>query len=490
MQAIPADLITKYDAAGPRYTSYPTVPVWSAEFAADAYQQALAGLADPGDPGDPDDPDDREAAAEETVCLYLHLPFCAKRCHYCACNAVTAENRGVVDDYLDSLEQEIGLVGSALGRRPRVAQLHWGGGSPNYLTGPQIERARQLLARAFEFDAESPLSLEADPRLGTSDQADLLYAAGFRRISLGIQDFAPEVQAAIGRRQSESRIREFYTACREAGFGGINLDLVYGLPRQTADSLQRTLDSVLDLAPDRIACFSYAHVPWVRPNQKLVDDRELPEGVEKFRLFQLVVQRLTEAGYRWIGLDHFALPDDELAVAQAERKLHRNFMGYTTRPAAALIALGMSGITELPGHFAQNSADLAAYQWELAAGRLPIVRGYRLQRDDRIRQRVITHLMCNLELPFDLVQAEFGVDLEDYLAMELASLEPLVADGLLQRDPERKRRRLLVTDAGRFFLRNICMGLDAHLHGTAGSPAADTNERTPANSATRFSRTI
>jgi len=473
MPRIPTDLITKYDTAGPRYTSYPTVPVWSTEFDAGAYQTALTGL-------------DRTAP----VSLYLHLPFCAKRCHYCACNAVTATNRGAVDDYLDSLEREIELVGSCLGRRPRVAQLHWGGGSPNYLSGQQIERTRRLLDRGFEFDAESQLSLEVDPRLGSLDQANRLHAAGFRRISLGVQDFAPVVQKAIGRHQSTARIHDFYTACRQAGFGGINLDLVYGLPYQTADSLQQTLDNVLDLAPDRLACFSYAHVPWVHPHQNLVDCRELPEAVEKFRLFQLVVRRLTEAGYRWIGLDHFALPDDELAVAQAKRRLHRNFMGYTTRPTTALIALGMSGISELPGHFAQNSADLAAYGTELAAGRLPIVRGYRLDRDDRIRQRVIAHLMCNLELPFDLVQTEFDVDLTEYLATELTSLEPLLADGLLARDENSGPGRLLVTETGRFFLRNICMALDAHLHGTATTSGKNQNNPSSASTTTRFSRTI
>jgi len=451
MVDVPQDLLRKYDKPGPRYTSYPTVPVWTNEFGEDDYRQALATLA---------------TKPQVELCVYLHLPFCAKRCHYCGCNALSAQGNGTVAKYLDSVERELELLTAIFGSELRVVQLHWGGGTPNFLNRRQLRRAVELLKGAFYWDAEAEISLEADPRVGTPEQAALLRELGFNRISLGVQDFDPSVQKAIGRDQSEARTRRFYAACRETGFSSVNLDLVYGLPGQTRETFARTLSLVRELDPDRIACFSYAHVPWVRPNQEFVDTSRMPDPTEKFDLFRQSLTTLNDAGYEWIGMDHFARPTDELTLARHARTLHRNFMGYTTRPAADLLALGMSGISELADCFAQNSSDLDVYQDQISAGRLPIVRGHRLSKSDSLRRAAITHIMCNLELPFDLVADTHGIRLDEELASELERLEPLVDDGLLVRE----ETRLRVTDLGRFFLRNICMELDAYLDQESNQP--------------------
>jgi oxygen-independent coproporphyrinogen-3 oxidase len=448
---VPGALLAKYDRPGPRYTSYPTVPAWTATFGEADYRRALRDLGSPQGGA-------RSAADAGGLCVYLHLPFCARRCHYCGCNALDGCGRSVVGKYLDHLERELDLITGILGRR-RAVQIHWGGGTPNFLSEPQLRRAMGLLRNAFIVTADAEISLETDPRLGTPEQARLLRELGFARVSLGVQDIDPAVQEAIGRVQPAERTRRFYEACREAGFASVNLDLVYGLPRQTPASLARTLDFARDLDPDRIACFGYAHVPWVRPNQEKVDTTDMPTGAAKFALFQQALDTFADTGYEWIGMDHFARPADELAVAARERRLHRNFMGYTTRPAADLLALGMSGISELAGAFAQNDPDLAGYQEALDEGHLPVIKGHRLSADDRLRRLAITHLMCNLELPWDLAAAEFGVRLDAALADDLERMAPLVEDGLVVREPD----RLLVTDLGRFFVRNICMELDAYL---------------------------
>lgn len=452
---VPASLLRKYDKPGPRYTSYPTVPSWSSDYGEVEYRRALNELADrPG----------------VELCLYLHVPFCAKRCHYCGCNAVTGRSRDAADQYLDAVALEVAIVTDILGSARRVRQVHWGGGTPNFLRDNQLERAVDLLQRSFDLDATVEISLEADPRVGTPEQARRLRELGFNRISLGVQDFDPYVQKAIGRNQSAERTRRFYADCRAAGFNSVNLDLVYGLPGQTRESFARTLEVLLELDPDRVACFSYAHVPWVRKNQEQVDTSRLPSPAEKFALFLQAIDTLTAAGYTWIGMDHFARQDDELAVAHRERRLHRNFMGYTTRPADDQLALGMSGISELAGNFAQNDADLMAYQNALRDGRLATVRGHRLNPDDRLRQRAIAHLMCNLELPFALTSELAGspgaAGLDALFADELERLEPLARDGLLVFEPDRLR----VTELGRFFIRNICMELDAYLDPQAGKP--------------------
>jgi oxygen-independent coproporphyrinogen III oxidase len=427
-------LLDRYERPGPRYTSYPPIPSWSAGFGEADYRAALTECGGSGDP----------------VAVYVHLPFCIARCFYCGCNATVTRDNAVQRRYLDRLEREFALVGEALGRRPRAVQIHWGGGTPNFLPLDQMLRLAELLARWFQVDPEAELSIEADPRLASPEQFELLVRLGFTRLSLGVQDLDPCVQAAIGRRQSEAEVREAYTAARAAGFDCINLDLVYGLPGQTLDGFAGTLDAIVELQPERIACFSYAHVPWVRPNQKRIDPSSLPVRDLKFSLFALAVERLTAAGYVWVGLDHFARPQDELAVALGKGVLRRNFMGYATSPAPHLLAFGMSGIGELAGRYVQNHARLGVYQSELDEGRLPVARGHRLTADDRRRRHAISELMCNLALsPGSL--AQLTADPGELFA-------PFVADGLVTIDGD----RVAVAPPGRFFLRNICMALDAY----------------------------
>lgn len=452
MAAVISDtLLRKYDKPGPRYTSYPTVPVWSAGFGDEDYRGALSEM--------------RNGSAVP-VSVYLHLPFCAKRCDYCGCNAVAGNGPLAVDLYLDRVESELELVRNQVGRPLDAAQVHWGGGTPNYLNSSQVARAIALIRDTFRIADGAEVSLEADPRLGNAEQAAMLREAGFNRISLGFQDPDASVQKAIGRNQSEARARRFFGACRDAGFESVNIDLVYGLPAQTRESFARSLEVVLELEPDRVACFSYAHVPWVRPNQQSIDESLLPSPREKFNLFLQAVSGFTAAGYEWIGMDHFAKADDELAAAYRDRRLHRNFMGYTTRPNSDLLAFGMSGISEISGCFAQNESDLDGYMESVAEGKLPIVRGHRLSDEDKIRRRVITHLMCNMELPYDFTDGNPSFVINGSFEEELERMQDFEADGLLVIGSD----RLDVTETGRFFVRNICMEWDAYLENHLGRP--------------------
>ncbi len=445
------ELLARHDKAGPRYTSYPTVPAWSSDFGADDYRAALRDLA---------------ARPDDELSIYLHLPFCAKHCHYCGCNAVVSREKDAVDRYLDRVERELDLAVDELGRGRRAVQIHWGGGTPNYLKPPQVERALDLLRDRFDVAPDAEISLEIDPRIGSPEEAAHLRSAGFNRISLGIQDFEPDVQLAIGRKQSRERTLRVYHGCRDAGFEGVNVDLVYGLPGQTRESFADTLREIIAVEPDRVACFSYAHVPWVRPEQEKVDTTRMPEGYEKFALFQLSIDMFEDAGYDWIGIDHFARRDDELAVARRERRLHRNFMGYTTRPAPHMLAFGMSGIGEVCDRFVQNDAALDGWSASVDAGRLPVVRGHVLSDDDRLRRLAILHLMCNGELPWSLTEAAFGAPANELLAEGLAAMRPYEDEGFVVFEPD----RLTITDLGRHFARNICMELDAYLERDGEKP--------------------
>jgi oxygen-independent coproporphyrinogen III oxidase len=429
-------LLDRYERTGPRYTSYPPIPRWSTAFGELDY---CAALTDCGGSGDP-------------VAVYVHLPFCVARCFYCGCHATVTRDNAMQRRYLDRLEREFALVGEALGRHPLAVQIHWGGGTPNFLPLDQMLRLAELLAKWFQVAPEAELSIEVDPRVAVPEQFELLKRLRFTRLSLGVQDLDPRVQAAIGRGQSETQVREAYTAARAAGFGCINLDLVYGLPGQTRDGFARTLDAIVKLRPERIACFSYAHVPWARPNQKRIDPSDLPTRDLKFSLFGLAVEQLTSAGYVWVGLDHFARPEDELAVALSNGVLRRNFMGYTPNPAPHLLAFGMSGIGEVAGRYVQNHARLGMYKRALDEGRLPIGRGHFLTADDRRRRDAIIGLMCNLELSLGSL-AELTEDPRELFA-------PFAADGLVTIESD----RVAVTPRGRFFLRNICMALDACSH--------------------------
>ena len=442
-----ASLLRQYDKPGPRYTSYPTAVEFNESFDEIGYRERLDAAA---------------ALTAQPLSLYVHLPFCEARCSYCGCMVIVTQKREVAARYLDYLEREIEMLASALGGRRRVVQHHWGGGTPTYLTPEQIRRLNDAVTRHFDIEQDAEKAIEIDPRVTTIEQLELLKALGFNRLSMGVQDFTREVQEAINRHQTEAQTRALYQQARELGFESINVDLIYGLPRQSLDAFRRTLDSVVEMGPDRVAVYSYAHVPWLRPHQKQIDASELPDAGLKFDLFGAAVEMFLAAGYRQIGMDHFARPDDELAVAAASKRLHRNFMGYTTRPAPDMLGLGVSAIGDVRGAFAQNHKKLPAYYEAIDRGRFPIDRGYALSEDDLIRRYVITELMCNFHVSRAAVTERFGVEFDRYFANELMRLSEQpgpVADGFLRLTPD----AVEVTPRGRLFVRNICMTFDQYL---------------------------
>jgi len=448
---IPAEFVEKYNKPGPRYTSYPTVPAWDQVFGENEYREALTELSD--------------RSADE-LALYLHLPFCAKACHYCGCNMLVTRDKNAVHQYLDRVEKELERVTDIIGSERRVVQFHWGGGTPNYLNEEETERTLNLFRSAFDIAPNAEVSLEIDPRIATAEQTMFLRQAGFNRISLGVQDFDKGTQKAIGRHQGREKTLNVYQGCRDAGFEDVNVDLVYGLPGQTFESFTDTLKEIIGLEPDRVACFSYAHVPWVRPNQEKVDTTIMLTGYDKFRLFQLTVDMFQDADYSWIGIDHFAKKDDELSVALRDRALHRNFMGYATKPAPHMLAFGMSGIGDVCDRFVQNNADLGGWSADIDGGGLPVVKGHRLSGDDKLRRLAILNLMCNLELPWSLTEQVYGAPADQLLGESLKALPPLIEDGLAEMDESGVR----ITDKGRYFVRNVAMILDAYLGKGKGKP--------------------
>ncbi len=448
-----ADILAAIDVHArpvPRYTSYPTVPFWSRAFGEADYLDALAA----SDAGTP-------------LSVYVHLPFCAKRCYYCGCNAVATSRSEVIDRYLDHLEWEVRVVADCLGGRRQVRRIHWGGGTPNLLGAAQTGRLMRLLTDVFDLRPDAEVSIEMDPRVATPDQPALLRALGFTRMSMGVQDFDPRVQAAIGRIQPESDTVSLLDGARAAGFDSVNFDLVYGLPYQTPESFRRTLDRVVELAPDRIATFSYAHLPEVRRIQQAVDASGLPTPETKLGLFLDAVEVFEDAGWQWIGFDHFARPEDDLAVAARERRLLRNFMGYTTGGGSNMVAFGMSAIGLVADRFVQNAPALGAWEGAIREGRLPVARGWHLTEEDRIRGAIVQHLMCNLEIPDDLASMGFDLDLDEALGDDVERLREMEAVGFLGRAPDRWE----VTALGRFFVRNVAASIDPWLRRATELPA-------------------
>jgi oxygen-independent coproporphyrinogen-3 oxidase len=377
---------------------------------------------------------------------------------------VITKKREVAAHYLGYLEREIAMLAVALQGRSRVVQCHWGGGTPTYLSTSQLRALHRAVASHFEIDESAELAIEVDPRVTSLEQVDTLRELGFNRLSLGIQDFAPEVQRAINRIQGEDETRALLAHARGLGFRSINVDLIYGLPFQTLPSFARSVESVVSMRPERVAVYSYAHVPWIRGNQLRIRPEDLPAPELKLRLFLLARQLFMDAGYRQIGMDHFALVEDELARAAAAGRLHRNFMGYTTRPAPDMLGAGVSAIGEVRGAFAQNTKKLSAYYQALDAGRFPIERGFRLDDDDVLRRHVIHELMCNFRVEPGAVEERFGIDFARYFASELAELGgELAADGLVSLSDE----ALVVTPRGQLLVRNVCMCFDRYLRARA-----------------------
>lgn len=442
MARISRELLEKYATNAPRYTSYPTAVDWSKEFEGSAYPELLA----------------QAAARTGPLSVYVHLPFCAELCLFCGCNMVVSRNVSRIDDYLECLDLEFETVGrSGIGGRG-VRQYHWGGGTPTQLNLEQIERVQRAFSRWFRFSPDAEIGLEVDPRVTTREQIRLLALLGFNRISLGVQDFEPQVQQAIRRVQSEAETRAVVDAAREHGMASVNIDLIYGLPHQTEAGFARTVDRVLDIRPERVALFHYAHVPWMKEHQDVMDTAAMPSSEVKLSIFLRAIEQFRGAGYEYIGLDHFALPDDEMAVAHREHKLGRNFMGYTTKRGDDMISLGVSSIGDVSGCFVQNSPRELEYKARIRERGFATGRGHRLSAEDQLRREVILALMCNGRVDFGAVERSHGVLFEEHFARELAELLPLETDGLVRRESS----ALVVTELGQLFLRNVALPFDRY----------------------------
>ncbi|MFA7345241.1 MAG: oxygen-independent coproporphyrinogen III oxidase [Terrimicrobiaceae bacterium] len=443
------DLVKKYNVAGPRYTSYPPATKFSDCVAWDDLDARIEA-------------NNRSA---RDLSVYFHIPFCETLCWFCGCTTVITRDHDKGADYISYLEREVAKMIPRLNPARQVVQLHFGGGSPTFLRPDEIRRLGDILHRHFTLSPDVEASVEVDPRRLTRDHLVALRKIGFNRASMGVQDFNPKVQEAIHRIQPPAMTRQAMDWMRELGFGSINLDLIYGLPHQTPETFDETLDLVLEMNPDRLAMFSYAHVPWIKPAQKILEQKILPPPETKLEVLKLVIEKLTaERRYVYIGMDHFARPDDELAVAQRNKRLQRNFQGYSTRSGSDIYAFGMSGISQIPDAYWQNEKELPAYQQAVDEGRRPWHRAYFVTEEDKIRRETIMRVMCDLSLDFAAMSRKLGIDFSSHFADELASLGPFQADGLVQGSPE----GLVVTDSGRLFLRNIAMCFDNTLSPTGG----------------------
>ena len=439
-------LIDRYDLSGPRYTSYPTAPQFHNQFGEADLRQAIT----------------RSNAAGRPLSLYFHIPFCSTVCYYCACNKIITANRKRAMPYLERLMEEVARQRALFDRSRPVHQLHWGGGTPTYISD---DEKRLLMAATREHfnlleDDSGEYSIEIHP--GDMDVATIgcLRELGFNRLSMGIQDFDPTVQQAVNRFNSVEEVRELVQAGRNEGFHSISMDLIYGLPHQTWNTFERTLASIIDLAPDRLSVFNYAHLPHLFKVQKQIDESALPSAEEKLLMMERITEVLLGAGYVYIGMDHFARHDDELAVAQQQGLLQRNFQGYSTHGGCDLVAFGVSAISAIDNVFAQNHKQIEDYQGAIDAGRLPVVRGFELSADDLLRQEVIKQLICQFELDFVDIECRFDIDFKDYFAAELEQLQPMAADGLVALTASGIR----VTLAGRLLIRRICMTFDAYIN--------------------------
>jgi oxygen-independent coproporphyrinogen-3 oxidase len=436
-----ADLIQKYSVNGPRYTSYPTALSLQPDFPASAVQAALAG-------------------SDNQLCLYLHIPFCQQLCYYCGCNKIVTRHSEKADVYLQNLVTEMALYQPLLSDKI-ISQLHLGGGTPTFLTQDQLSLLMQLLRQHFVFKTDAELSIEIDPRSCSLEKLAHLRQLGFSRVSFGVQDFDEQVQITINRVQSEDLVRSLVLEAKGLGFSSINLDLVYGLPYQRPERFLQTLQSVLQLDPDRVSLFSYAHMPTRFAAQRKIPTQSLPQAEDKLALLQLAIKEFSDAGYQCIGMDHFAKTTDSLAIAQQQGKLQRNFQGYTTAGQDALIGLGVSSISQVNGVIWQNQKELSHYQQQLNDGQLPLERGFSLSQDDKIRAALISQLICHFKLDIpDFCQRFALEDFWSYFADALPKLDPLIADGLVQCSDS----VIQVTPLGRLLVRLVCASFDRYLH--------------------------
>ncbi len=439
------ELLKKYDRPGPRYTSYPTAPYFHEGIGAPKYIEHVTG--------------EGSDKPRQDISLYFHLPFCDTLCYFCGCNMLITHNPNRIEAYIDYVIKEMDMLKVHIGDGRKVGQLHWGGGTPTHLSPDQIRRLGNAIRERFVFSDDAEVSSELDPRELTRDHMKALSEVGFNRCSMGVQDFDPTVQKAVNRIQPESITRQTVDWSRELGFKSINIDLMYGLPYQHVEEFEATIDKILAFSPDRLAVFNYAHLPDMIKHQRVIKDESLPTPEEKLQLLKLSIEKLTGEGYVYIGMDHFAKPDDELTIAMRDKTLYRNFQGYSTRAGLDLFALGMSSISMLPGLYVQNYKKLKEYYREIDEQRLPIMRGYELSDDDILRRDVISQLMCHFELSKDSVERKYSIDFDTYFADALTQLQPLEEDQLVNMD----NGIIRVTEEGRLLIRNIAMCFDAYL---------------------------
>jgi oxygen-independent coproporphyrinogen III oxidase len=435
------DLVKKYNVAGPRYTSYPPATKFTDAFTAPLLTEKISA----------------NNQTERDLSIYFHIPFCETLCWFCGCTTVITKNHGESKPYLDYLEREVAQMAAQLNPKRKVVQLHWGGGSPTFLQPDEIRRLGEIIRKHFTFSDGIEAGVEIDPRRLTREHIVALREIGFNRASLGVQDFEPKVQEAIHRIQPRDLTQQTLDWTRELGFGSVNFDLIYGLPFQTVETFSHTLDTVLEMSPDRLAVFSYAHVPWIKPAQKILAQKILPSPEVKLELLKIVIERLTENNrYVYIGMDHFAKPTDEMVTAQRNKTLQRNFQGYSTRGNADIYSFGMSAISQIPDAYWQNEKELPNYFSALDAQKIPLARGYVLTDEDKIRRETIMRVMCDLSLDYAAMSQKLGVNFTEHFANELAALKTFADDGLIQFS----QNGLEVTDTGRLFIRNIAMTFD------------------------------
>ncbi len=445
MFEIDINLIKKYDKPGPRYTSYPTAPHFNESFTSDHFLDEIIKT--------------NQGKDLPELSLYFHIPFCDSLCYFCGCNMFVTHNRDRIARYVKYLKDEIDLIRPHIASDRKVAQLHWGGGTPTHLYPDEISDLAAFIRDRFDFNSDVEASSEIDPRELKKDHLIALKEGGFNRISMGVQDFNEKVQKAVNRIQPEDVTLQVVSWVRELGFHSINLDLIYGLPFQSEETFEKTIDTIIDIFPDRIALFNFAHVPWMKKHQKLIKVEDMPQAEEKLNILKMAIAKLTSAGYVFIGIDHFAKPDDELCVALNEKKLYRNFQGYSTNAGTDMYSMGITSISQFGRIYAQNVKTEKEYMEVLDRGVLPTTKGCRLNDDDVLRRHVITRLMCDFELDFDSIEKKFGIDFENYFKWGLKNLDEMIDDNLISIE----NRMLKVTLMGRLLIRNIAMNFDGYI---------------------------
>jgi oxygen-independent coproporphyrinogen-3 oxidase len=439
------DVLKRFNQQGPRYTSYPTAPLFSEQFTQDDLIDEIRETNPPG--------------SDQPISLYFHFPFCEKLCYFCGCNMRVTHDRALISEYIGYLKKEIYLIRPLISDGRKVAQMHWGGGTPSYLFPDEIRDIGGFIRERFEFEPDTEASVEIDPRNLTREHMVAFTEIGFNRTSFGVQDFNLEVQKAINRVQSEEITRQTVLWARELGFKSVNLDLIYGLPHQSVASFSDTVDKVIDISPDRLAVFNYAHVPWLKKHQNVIPTESIPSADERLAILEMSIEKLIDAGYEYIGMDHFAKPTDELAIAQQNGTLYRNFQGYSTKAGCDVYAFGVSAISQYENIYAQNLKNIREYYARLNDHEAATAVGYRMTHDDHIRKDVIMQMMCNLEIDKHRVEREFDIDFEDYFFDDLLKLRPFIEQGLVENDADAVR----VTNSGLLIIRNVAMCFDAYL---------------------------